>query len=141
MQIIKVKDWTEVPKDYTGITEYPNGTKKWYLNGELHREDGPAVEWADGSKVWFLNGENHREDGPAVEYTDGDKWWYLNGKFLFRLLPKSQPFVFLEEFMNKEGEEQIKVLIQTGIETWPILPGLKELADNWENPSSNTIAT
>ena len=30
---------------------------EWYLNGELHRVDGPAVENADGTKFWFLNGK------------------------------------------------------------------------------------
>ena len=57
-----------------------SGTKKWYLNGKLHREDGPAVEWPDGSKEWLLNGKRHREDGPAVEYADGSKSWWLNGR-------------------------------------------------------------
>ena len=57
-----------------------DGTKMWYLNGELHREDGPAVEYPDGTKHWFLNGEYHCEDGPAVESADGEKRWYLNGK-------------------------------------------------------------
>ena len=33
-----------------------SGTKSWWLNGELHREDGPAMEWADGDKYWWLNG-------------------------------------------------------------------------------------
>jgi hypothetical protein len=28
----------------------------WYLDGKIHRTDGPAVEWADGDKSWFLNG-------------------------------------------------------------------------------------
>ena len=56
------------------------GNKYWYLNGELHREDGPAAEYADGNKYWYLNGELHREDGPAAEYADGDKLWWLNGK-------------------------------------------------------------
>ena len=23
-----------------------NGTKRWYLNGKLHREDGPAEEYS-----------------------------------------------------------------------------------------------
>ena len=36
----------------------------------------------DGNKFWYLNGECHREDGPAVEYADGTKRWYLNGKEL-----------------------------------------------------------
>jgi hypothetical protein len=57
-----------------------NGTKHWYLNGKLHREDGPAVENPDGIKLWYLKGKYHREDGPAIEWTDGEKHWYLNGK-------------------------------------------------------------
>jgi len=60
--------------------EYASGTKFWYLNGKHHREDGPAVEWADGDKSWYLNGKLHREDGPAVELANGAKAWYLNGK-------------------------------------------------------------
>ena len=57
-----------------------DGTKDWYLHGELHREDGPAVERSDGSKFWYLNGKKHREDGPAVEWPDGQKEWYLNNR-------------------------------------------------------------
>jgi hypothetical protein len=36
-------------------------TKRWYLNDQLHREDGPAVEWHDGYKYWFLNGKELTE--------------------------------------------------------------------------------
>jgi hypothetical protein len=64
------------------VKVYANGSKVWYLNGERHREDGPAIEYTDGTKHWYLNGKFHREDGPAVEWADGDKWWYLNGKEL-----------------------------------------------------------
>ena len=38
--------------------------------------------WSDGAKQWFLNGERHREDGPAYEHANGDKFWFLNGKLL-----------------------------------------------------------
>ena len=65
--------------EYT-VEVYADGGKFWRLNGELHREDGPAVEYASGFKSWWLNGERHREDGPAVEHVSGDKAWYLNGK-------------------------------------------------------------
>ena len=58
-----------------------DGSKEWYLNDKLHREDGPAVELADGSRAWYLNGKFHREDGPAIEYPDGSKYWYLNDEF------------------------------------------------------------
>ena len=36
----------------------------------------------DGSKFWYLNDQLHREDGPACEEADGTKWWYLKGKFM-----------------------------------------------------------
>jgi hypothetical protein len=62
------------------VKVYTNGTMEWYLNGKLHREDGPAVEYSNGCKAWYLNGKLHREDGPAVEHSDGDKSWYLDGK-------------------------------------------------------------
>jgi len=58
------------------------GTKYWWLNGEYHRVDGPAVEYADGAKYWFLNDKRHRIDGPAIEDANGDKYWYLNGEQL-----------------------------------------------------------
>jgi len=51
---------------------------QYNINGELHREDGPAIERANGDKYWYLNGEYHREDGPAVERASGTKSWYLN---------------------------------------------------------------
>jgi hypothetical protein len=28
------------------VKVYANGHKHWYLNGKLHREDGPAIECA-----------------------------------------------------------------------------------------------
>jgi hypothetical protein len=62
--------------------EYANGDKAWYLNGKNHRENGPAVENAYGYKAWYIHGELHREDGPAVEYADGTKYWHLNGEKL-----------------------------------------------------------
>ena len=62
--------------------EWASGAKEWYINGKLHREDGPAMEWANGDKYWYLNGKRHREDGPATEYASGAKWWFVNGKEL-----------------------------------------------------------
>ena len=60
------------------IDEY--GSKLHYLNGKLHREDGPAVELAGGAKFYYLHGKLHREDGPAVELPDGDKEWWVNSE-------------------------------------------------------------
>lgn len=55
-----------------------NGTKRWYLNRKLHREDGPAVEFKDGEKNWYINGKRHREDGPAIIDKYGNKSWFQN---------------------------------------------------------------
>ena len=57
-----------------------DGNRRWYKNGKLHREDGPAVEWA-GSKYWYKDDKLHRENGPACEYASGSKyWWYFGHK-------------------------------------------------------------
>ena len=60
---------------------YENGTKEWYLNGKLHREDGPAIKDHYDNKYWYLNGKIHREDGPAAENKNGHKEWWINGRF------------------------------------------------------------
>jgi len=58
------------------------GTKRWYLNGLLHREDGPAIEWSNGDKSWYFNGKHHRSDGPAIECINGYKAWWYQGKLI-----------------------------------------------------------
>jgi hypothetical protein len=60
--------------------ERPKGDKYYFKNGIIHREDGPAIEYADGDKEYYKNGKLHREDGPAIEYADGDKVFYKDGK-------------------------------------------------------------
>ncbi len=43
MKTIKVKSYKEIPKNFTGVVEYPNGSKIWYKEGDYHRgEDGPV---------------------------------------------------------------------------------------------------
>ena len=37
------------------------GTKRYYWNNKLHREDGPAVEWSNGTKEWYLYGIKYTE--------------------------------------------------------------------------------
>ncbi len=56
------------------------GTKRWYLNGILHRDNQPAVEWFGGNNYWYKDGKLHREDGPAKEYNSGYGEWFIEGK-------------------------------------------------------------
>lgn len=57
-----------------------SGTREWFNDGKLHRDDGPAIECADGTKMWFVDGKCHRDDGPAIERVDGTKMWYIDGQ-------------------------------------------------------------
>ena len=64
------------------IRFYSIGSKSWFLNGNGHREDGPAIEYASGNKEWYHNDFLHRLDGPAVEWNGGAKDWFYNGKYI-----------------------------------------------------------
>jgi hypothetical protein len=68
-----------------GLLTLLNGTKYWYRNDKLHREEGPAVEYPNGNKYWYYNGYLHRENGPAVEGSCGEyKEWRHHG-YMHRL--------------------------------------------------------
>ena len=56
-----------------------NHCSRWYVDGELHRDGGPAVQYTDGSEMWYREGQLHRVDGPAYKCSDGTSYW-LNGE-------------------------------------------------------------
>ncbi len=61
-------------------TTYVYGAKWRNLRGELHREDGPAIELNSGSKCWYINDELHRLDGPAIMRHSGKMFWFIDNK-------------------------------------------------------------
>lgn len=69
--------WRNPPKlgaELTSLTEQ---------YGRPHSYDGqPARVWKDGSQEWFLNGERHRIDGPAVILSTGEEYYYLFNNLL-----------------------------------------------------------
>lgn len=58
------------------------GNRRWFKNGKLHREDGPAYISRDGRQCWYHHGVLHREDGPAIITQNNENIWYINGGFL-----------------------------------------------------------
>ena len=36
----------------------------------------------DGAKRWFLDGLLHRLNGPAIIHPDGEQWFYIDGKYI-----------------------------------------------------------
>lgn len=53
---------------------------RWYVKGQFHREDGPAIIYDSGAKSWWNYDKLHRIDGPAFECPHGNHLWYINGK-------------------------------------------------------------
>lgn len=60
MKLTTIIESDAIPLDFTGIVEYPNGDKEYYLNGAFHREDGPAIDYINGHKEYWLNSVNHK---------------------------------------------------------------------------------
>ena len=76
---------------------YSNGEKQWWLDGMLHREDGPAVEWHDGNQ-WYLYG---------TWYKTPDKW--AQTVLRLRNKPHSDADVdaFLKQILKKDVDEAL----------------------------------
>jgi len=94
---IKLDDVTylydDIEEGYTGRKEH-HLYHAYYVNGKLHRDDGPAFIrfYAHGVNqyCYYQNDKLHREDGPAViryarVYKNGDKYkkaiflqWWMN---------------------------------------------------------------
>jgi hypothetical protein len=62
------------------ITTDEFGTRKWYEDGEIHRDNGPAVEQINGTCIWYQFGLIHRNDGPAILHNDGTSEWWMHGE-------------------------------------------------------------
>jgi len=57
--------------------ELPDGTLWYCVNGEFHREDGPAIINPDGTERWYRYGKLHRDGGPAMtDKKTGEMRWY-----------------------------------------------------------------
>lgn len=72
-QQLDLKQGTYLHKFRTGACEY-------FKNGQLHRDDGPAVIYPNGDQYWWKEGKIHRDDGPATVWSDGTLEWWKEGK-------------------------------------------------------------
>jgi hypothetical protein len=90
------------------VIDYDNNKEEWYIDGTLHREDGPAVIYHGQNKEeWFLNGVLHRDDGPAI-IENGNEEWYLHGNLhreddlpaitIYRYMEDTQTYLKLQEW-------------------------------------------
>jgi hypothetical protein len=131
MKTIKISEKDSIPNNFTGIAEYQNGTKIWFKERNIHREDGPAIEQSDGIKIWYIEGKIHRLDGPAIEYSAGRKEWWIED-YLYspeKLSYFTNSSVYLGKEKGQHGLEWLKFLTENGIEEFPIIPGMEEYKD------------
>jgi hypothetical protein len=110
---------------FTGICEYRDGRKEWLVKGELHREDGPAIEYFDGSRQWWVNGKCHRLDGPACEWMDGEKQWYIDDKEYTKNKFNKHPLV-VEHKEKMLEKESIKIVRYEDIKDFSTFTGICE---------------
>ena len=100
---ISYEDYFSIPYGQrNGIYEVENIGTFYYVNGNLHREDGPAEEYIDGAKYWYINDKYHRLDGPAIELASGKKSYYIEGK----------------RYSSKEEFEKIAYMYKNGLQDY-----------------------
>jgi hypothetical protein len=92
------------------------GYKTHYVNGVIHKDDGPARVYDYGRVIWYKNGKKHKEDGLADVNTDGTGNYWLNGRWFSddeakykRELLKYQSKKCNDTLMNKSIEELVKI--------------------------------
>lgn len=106
MKTIKIKNYSEVPKNYTGVVEYYDGYKEWWIEGKRHRIDGPAVEYPDGVKCWWI-----------------ENYFYSS----YELKSLIQTSIYLEKKQKgKYGLDWLRFLTDQGIKEFPFIPGMEE---------------
>lgn len=44
-------------KNFTGTVSGGSNYKAYYQNGQIHREDGPAIKYGYDKKAWFYYGK------------------------------------------------------------------------------------
>jgi len=64
----------------TGPAIFGKGYEAWYINGQLHRLDGPSIINNDGSTMWYKDNKLHCESGPAASWPRQNLYeYYLEG--------------------------------------------------------------
>ena len=81
-----------------------DGEERWYKDGMLHRDNGPAIIWANGTEGWFQYDMHHREDGPAIVSTVNEHEYYIYDRLCsfkkwanhFKISEKEQAILLLK---------------------------------------------
>ncbi len=59
--VLILKSWNDIPDNFTGVI-IVRDNYEWYLDGEYHREDGPAIMFLNFPKEWWLHGSQYSQE-------------------------------------------------------------------------------
>jgi len=88
---------------------YASNYCEYLLDGEIYRENGPAIIYNDGSerKEWVIYNRRHKEDGPAVIWSGGGKEYWLDGNHYPKIKNDVQWLIEVQRVKRKQKEENI----------------------------------
>ena len=70
--------------------------KRWYKNGKIHREDGPAIIHSDGSEEWCYEGKKHRIGGKAWAEN-----YFIHGRLFMKKEYEAHPLMIAYNIQKK----------------------------------------
>lgn len=86
---------------------------KYNERGNLHSyNDKPAVSYSDGTKYWYYDGVLHRENGPAIVYSNDEVSFYYHGENL-----KFSEWVKLVDITEEKATELFLTCIESEIKS------------------------
>ncbi len=104
-ETLKLKIDELPPENFTGIVEYPLGTKIWYREGKRHRIDGPAFEKYNGANEFWINSAQYH---------------------ILTLERYYKKYIFLGKEKGRYDLYWLKFLTETKIEEFPYIKGMEE---------------
>lgn len=75
-----------IPDSFSGTCYIETERSVYFIleNRKIHNNNGPAIVRANGNKIWYVNGLLHRLDGPAIEDVVCNEFsYFINGDVLY----------------------------------------------------------
>lgn len=88
--------------------------KFYYLDGQYHNENGPAIIDFQGNYSWYLNDKKHRIGGPAVKH-NGFEYYYLDNK-RYKKMGMYNNVLLICRFCKYQGKDKTDLLVHYDME-------------------------
>ena len=96
----------KIKSEYPDLDKYKSLEDIYYYKKDtdiIHNPYGAAVICKSGYKAYWIEGKLHRLDGPAIILPNGEGYYYINGKYLtkeeFEVHPERLKFLGKEHLI------------------------------------------